>query len=635
MGFITIFTIDNCPHCKQATTALEEWRMPYSEISLSVYPQKRKDLLELAGKVSVPQVFFNKAHIGGVDETIEFLRNFCISTNWASQLCSGAILESSLRDQLERDLSSGRQNARFMIPIMEEQDYESDEDENDTKDIPQDSSSESATNSSGSAACPTSMNRTDITKIRAPDGTLMTVLELTEHLKQILQYSKRRWNFTSYKACCTADEIVGTFVKHYDITRAEAEDFGKELHRHNILHHVCNEHDFQDTPGLFFRLQCYHTPNILNSYRIWLPTGDDPEAVLTRVLSLFRKVEEAILGHDGTLNYRNAYWCSDFPAFEDALCELQQVNLSHLKGPAMFAFGVNLYNVMLKYAFMKVGVPASESCRASLLNQVKFNVGGHLFSPQEWLDGILRGNRKSPVTKTFAFGKKDPRLTLASHVGERLANDCRIHFAIHVWSRSRRSPPVKVFTAAAIDEELSFVARAFCEEDDNVAFNVKSKQMRLSEPFRRYKSDFVQIDKSLPKVLLHFVYGSRKARLERFFRNTKSMKLTCRGDDWTVGTGDFVAFDAVLLAANVKKFGKCVRSTAARPVKDSPPGRPPKALRESHGRGALLITRKIGKPKGDRTPTGPRRRSFIDCPNDMSSGRTLPLDLEYEETLKV
>lgn len=147
---------------------------------------------------------------------------------------------------------------------------------------------------------------------------------------------------------------------------------------------------------------------------------------------------------------------------------------------------------MLKYSFMKLGVPASEKCRMSMLSHVKFNIGGHLFSLQEWLDGILRGNRKSPVTKTVAFGKSDPRLALASNVGEKLSKDCRVHFAIHCWARSRRSPPIKIFAAAAIDAELDLAARAFCEKDDNVAFNVSTKQMRLSEPFRCYKADFVQ-----------------------------------------------------------------------------------------------------------------------------------------------
>ena len=310
---------------------------------------------------------------------------------------------------------------------------------------------------------------------------------------------------------------------------------------------------------------------------------------------------------------------------------------------------------MLKYSFMKLGVPASEKCRVAMLSHVKFNIGGHLFSLQEWLDGILRGNRKSPVTKNVAFGKSDPRLALASNLGETFSKDCRVHFAIHCWARSRRSPPVKIFTAEGIHAELALVAQAFCEEDDNVAFNVCSKQMRLSEPFRCYKADFVDIYKtSVPRLLLNFLHGSRKIKLERFFHTKKSMKLTCRCDDWTMGTGDFVAFDTDLLSANVKKLRKCVRSTTspASPVqnKDSPPGKPRNTRGISSGSKLLLNISATRKnladskryQKADRPPAGPLRRRSINDPrrslsfNDKNndehlSGRTLPLDLDDRE----
>ena len=62
---------------------------------------------------------------------------------------------------------------------------------------------------------------------------------------------------------------------------------------------------------------------------------DGPNAVMKRILHIFSRIEKAILGHDGILNYRIAFMCSDFPVFEDAICELQQVDISDLREGAM------------------------------------------------------------------------------------------------------------------------------------------------------------------------------------------------------------------------------------------------------------------------------------------------------------
>ena len=41
MGRITIFSLDECPHCKRAKSALEERDIPFAEINLSSYPGER------------------------------------------------------------------------------------------------------------------------------------------------------------------------------------------------------------------------------------------------------------------------------------------------------------------------------------------------------------------------------------------------------------------------------------------------------------------------------------------------------------------------------------------------------------------------------------------------------------------
>ena len=76
MGRVTIFSLEECPHCKRAKAALKERGIPYTEISLSTHPQRRSDVLVLSDRLSVPQVFFNEKHIGGADETIALLKQW-------------------------------------------------------------------------------------------------------------------------------------------------------------------------------------------------------------------------------------------------------------------------------------------------------------------------------------------------------------------------------------------------------------------------------------------------------------------------------------------------------------------------------------------------------------------------------
>ena len=44
---ITIFTLASCPHCKRAKALLADKGWSYVEVSLTDYPEKRNDMLEL------------------------------------------------------------------------------------------------------------------------------------------------------------------------------------------------------------------------------------------------------------------------------------------------------------------------------------------------------------------------------------------------------------------------------------------------------------------------------------------------------------------------------------------------------------------------------------------------------------
>ena len=65
MGRVTIFSLSECPHCQRSKELLSRLEMRFVDISISDYPEKRNDMLQLADRLTVPQIFFNARHIGG------------------------------------------------------------------------------------------------------------------------------------------------------------------------------------------------------------------------------------------------------------------------------------------------------------------------------------------------------------------------------------------------------------------------------------------------------------------------------------------------------------------------------------------------------------------------------------------
>ncbi|MBL4756279.1 MAG: glutaredoxin 3 [Rhizobiales bacterium] len=68
MTEITIYTTMLCPYCHSAKRLLGEKNVAYSEIDVTFDPAGRRQMTELAGKTSVPQIFVGKTHVGGCDE---------------------------------------------------------------------------------------------------------------------------------------------------------------------------------------------------------------------------------------------------------------------------------------------------------------------------------------------------------------------------------------------------------------------------------------------------------------------------------------------------------------------------------------------------------------------------------------
>ena len=67
-GRVIIFSIPTCRFCKRAKALLSDLAVPYHDVNVERYPERRQEAQARTGRRSVPQIFFNDKHIGGYDE---------------------------------------------------------------------------------------------------------------------------------------------------------------------------------------------------------------------------------------------------------------------------------------------------------------------------------------------------------------------------------------------------------------------------------------------------------------------------------------------------------------------------------------------------------------------------------------
>lgn len=211
------------------------------------------------------------------------------------------------------------------------------------------------------------------------------------------------------------------------------------------------------------------------------------------------------------------------------------------------AFGINLYNLMIKYAFMKVGAGTSDYARYVFYNAIKFQVGKYVFSFQDWENGVLRGNRKAPYAFGLQFDKKDPRLDLIVK-----KPDSRLHFGLNCGARS--CPPVSTYSAETLEEDLSMAANAFCEDEHSVFLDSKKKELHLSMIFSWYKVDFAESNKELPGAVLKYLRRTKHQDLDRLIDSGAKVKVVFKTYDWASNATNVKAFESSDLKLNTRTF---------------------------------------------------------------------------------
>jgi Protein of unknown function, DUF547 len=174
------------------------------------------------------------------------------------------------------------------------------------------------------------------------------------------------------------------------------------------------------------------------------------------------------------------------------------------------AFCLNVYNMFITYAFVKVGIATNCFRRPAFYERLQINLGGELLSFNDLENGILRANTRHPSGIKPPFDQdRQARLSLSTL-------DCRVHFALNCGAKS--CPPIRFFRPEVLDDELDIVSKSFCDGDDVVLIKPTQKQLYLSMLLKWFETDFAPTRDQLPHAILPFLrdakFQSLKSLLE-------------------------------------------------------------------------------------------------------------------------
>jgi len=185
-------------------------------------------------------------------------------------------------------------------------------------------------------------------------------------------------------------------------------------------------------------------------------------------------------------------------AFREAVeCSrrLHHLDLSRLSTrAARLAFWINAYNALTLHAIIALGVRRSVWEVWNFFGRVSYRIGDLTFSADEIEHGLLRGNRRRIIPPLRPFAGHDLRVAFAV-----TPLDPRIHFAISCGARS--CPPVTVYRAGAVDEQLDLATRNFVNQE--VTLDAEGR-IACSKIFKWYRRDFDSVG-GLSEFLLRYL----------------------------------------------------------------------------------------------------------------------------------
>ena len=65
---VKMYSTRFCPYCVRARNLLDNKQVEYTDINVDGAPGLRREMIELSGRYTVPQIWIEARHIGGFDD---------------------------------------------------------------------------------------------------------------------------------------------------------------------------------------------------------------------------------------------------------------------------------------------------------------------------------------------------------------------------------------------------------------------------------------------------------------------------------------------------------------------------------------------------------------------------------------
>jgi glutaredoxin len=473
-GRVTVFSISGCPHCRRAKHHLSTHKVPYVEINLDVYPERRDEMVERTSRRTVPQVLFNAKHIGGADDLL-------------------GLDEAQFRELVEHVQSVAVEDDDLEVPAL-----------------PVKSANSAAADGGVAIACESDRYLPIVEAMREADGFV----------------KDRSYHLRKYKRVFVGKDAVTWLVENGHATsREEAVALGNEMHSRHFFHHVANEHEFRDAE-LFYRFLADERSKALNAGSVSQCEPESPEATANGLRRLVLAIYEEFLSEDGRhVDYTGIAQSEAFVRYKARARELQRLDLSPMTRNEKLSFFVNVYNALVIHAHVELGHPKTSWQRYRFFNTTSYIIGGHVYSLNDIENGVLRGNCKPPFAFSAPFPKGDPRAIVALATAEP-----RIHFVLVCGAKS--CPPVKLLRANDVDAQLTLAAQSFFE-GDALEIDVDKAEVSLSKILEWYAVDFGPSKQSMLEWVLQFTPEPKHSQLEHLLHSPKKITVKFQAYDWS------------------------------------------------------------------------------------------------------
>jgi glutaredoxin 3 len=72
MNAVKMYTTQVCPYCHRAKMLLQQRGVKLiEEIRVDLHPEQRREMMQITGRRTVPQIFIGGTHVGGCDDLYE------------------------------------------------------------------------------------------------------------------------------------------------------------------------------------------------------------------------------------------------------------------------------------------------------------------------------------------------------------------------------------------------------------------------------------------------------------------------------------------------------------------------------------------------------------------------------------